>query len=160
MKNTPINESTPKNAPPRSDSAQKRAPKQQIPTQRKQRGRGGHASEPENTPNTRKEPENTPETIPFIPKGALMHTKRGVYSYQKTPRAPHTHQSIQPITTIEKQERNFTIITPGTNRFPKPEWHFEKTLSTPHTDEWPWKPQSKLLKDHFSPELVSIMIIL
>ena len=38
-------------------------------------GRGGHTSEREKTSTTRKEPENAPDTTPFIPKGALMHTK-------------------------------------------------------------------------------------
>jgi hypothetical protein len=63
----PINKRNPKNAPPRSDSAQKRAPKQRIPTQLH---RGGHASERENTAPQRKEPENAPGSTPFIPKGA------------------------------------------------------------------------------------------
>ena len=38
-------------------------------------GRGGHASEPEKTAPRRKKPENDPDMNPFIPKGALIHTK-------------------------------------------------------------------------------------
>jgi hypothetical protein len=38
-------------------------------------GREGHASEPEKISPRRKEAENDPDTIPFIPKGAFIHTK-------------------------------------------------------------------------------------
>jgi hypothetical protein len=48
-------------------------------------GRGGHASERENIAPQRKEPENAPDATPFIPKGALIHTKRGTNAHQKRP---------------------------------------------------------------------------
>ena len=50
-------------------------------------GGGGHASEPEKTAPPRKEPENRSESIPFIPKGALIHTKNRYPkpAVQKTP---------------------------------------------------------------------------
>jgi len=38
-------------------------------------GRGGHTSILEKPSYDQKEPENDPDTIPFIPKGAQMHTK-------------------------------------------------------------------------------------
>ena len=85
---------------------------------------------PNHTPQKRKHLKKPQKTI-------TIHTKRGVNSTQKTPRSPRTHQSIQPITTIQKQERKLTIITPRTDRLPKPERHGEKTLSTPRTDERP-----------------------
>ena len=64
MKTTPIDKRNLKIAPTRSETAQKRAPKQRIPTQQKQRG--GSCIR------TRKRPRNDP-----------IHTKRGTNAYQK-----------------------------------------------------------------------------
>jgi len=59
---------------------------------------GGHASEPEKTSPQPKEPENTPDTIPFIPKGALIQYKN-LYSkpaVQKTPSYTTAHTKQGP----------------------------------------------------------------
>ncbi len=88
VKNPPHNERKLKKTPSRSDSEKKPRPFRekprptqanphltQTPTPR-EGGGGGHASEPEKTSPQRKEPENDPDTIPFIPKGALIHAQK------------------------------------------------------------------------------------
>ena len=62
-------------------------------------GGGGHASEREKTSPQPKEPENTPDTIPFIPKGALIHTKN------RYPKQPFRKRHRMPLLTPNRDSR-------------------------------------------------------
>ena len=53
-------------------------------------------------PNTRKEPENAPDTTPFIPKGALTHTKNQGHSEKKPTRLIPTPAQAKDINTTQQ----------------------------------------------------------
>ena len=112
VKTTPFDKRTLKNAPPRSDSAQKRAPKQRIPTQL-HRGKGGNVSEPEKTSPRRKEPENTPDATPPTPKGAPTHTQKPPrhHTPRKNP-TPTNDDDETPLPPPKPRQTQTTMVGP------------------------------------------------
>jgi hypothetical protein len=65
----------------------------------------------------RKELENAPDATPFIPKGALMHTKRGTNAYQKGHQCtPKNAYHMLPLTRNESVKIPTTDL--ATNRRP------------------------------------------
>jgi len=104
-----------KTTPSASDSAQKRAHKQPSPHSIEMGGGGGgQASESENAAPQRKEPENAPDTTPFIPKGALIHTKRSTNAHPKT---AISGSNYNPPKTLMTTHRSQLPKTP----YPKPQ---------------------------------------
>jgi len=100
MNTNPFNKRNLKNAPPRSDSSQKsrqfqekHRPKQHTTQPHVQGGGGGHTSERENQTTQQTEPENDPDSTPFIPKGALMHTKNRHHEPPLTTHLPRQDQN-------------------------------------------------------------------